>query len=83
MRPEEVNGWLKREPFVPFRMVLSNGRTFEVRHPEMVMVGRTWVVVGDLVLAGDFPLPESYVTVALVHVNLIEPLRSPSPPATA
>jgi hypothetical protein len=42
MRPEEVKNWLKREPFVPFRMVLSNGRTFEVQHPEMIMVGRTW-----------------------------------------
>jgi hypothetical protein len=83
MRPEEVKSWLKREPFIPFRMVLSNGRTFEVQHPEMVMLGRTWVVVGDLVLVDDFPLPENYVTIALVHINLIEPLRSPSPPTTA
>jgi hypothetical protein len=45
----------------------------------MVMVGRTWVIVGDLVLAENFPLPENYVTVALVHVNLIEPLAPSSP----
>jgi hypothetical protein len=38
--------WKRARPFVPFRLVIGNGTTYEVHHPEMVMVGMSWVLVG-------------------------------------
>ena len=37
---------LRRQPFAPFRLHLTNGSSYEVRHPELVMVGRRDVILG-------------------------------------
>ena len=39
MRPEDVLAGLKRQPFVPLLIRLSNGREYTVRHPDLVFVG--------------------------------------------
>ena len=83
MRPEDVHAWLRRDPFVPFRIHLSNGRTFEDRHPELVMVGRTSLVIGDR--DPDFAIPvfdAVNLHVALMHINHIEPLAPSAPQPT-
>jgi hypothetical protein len=36
--PNDFYSLLRAKPFVPFRVVTSDGTTYEVRHPEMVMV---------------------------------------------
>ena len=41
MTPGEVLGHVTAEPFRPFRIHTASGRIFEVRHPEVVRVGRT------------------------------------------
>ncbi len=33
--------YLGAEPFRPFRIKLASGSTYEIRHPEMILVGRT------------------------------------------
>jgi len=43
MEPEDLLGWIRATPFVPFRIRLNSGRTFDIRHPEMVRVGLTTV----------------------------------------
>ncbi len=40
MRPADLLAWLRQAPFVPFRLCLNSGRTYEIRHPEMLRVGR-------------------------------------------
>ena len=34
MRPEEFRDFLRREPFEPFRIMLTGGLTYDVHHPE-------------------------------------------------
>ena len=41
MRAEDLLTWNRATPFVPYRIRLNSGRTFDIRHPEMVKVGRT------------------------------------------
>lgn len=41
----EVVRLVLAEPFQPFRIHMASGRTFEVRHPEMVQVGRSIMTV--------------------------------------
>jgi hypothetical protein len=45
MTPASVLSYVRAEPFRPFRMHMASGKTFDVRHPEMVRVGKTNVLV--------------------------------------
>lgn len=72
MPPEDLIQALHQRPFVPFRMYLTDGTTYVVRHPDLLMVGRHSAVVG--ISGGDEPLYDRYETVALLHVVRLEPI---------
>ncbi len=40
MSPEALNTLLKAVPFRPFRITMVNGKTYDVRHPEMLLLTR-------------------------------------------
>ena len=40
MNPEALNHLVRAVPFRPFRITMVNGRTFDIRHPEMIHVTR-------------------------------------------
>jgi hypothetical protein len=46
MRQEDVREFLRRQPFRPFRMTLTDGRSYDVMHPELALLGRNVVIVG-------------------------------------
>jgi hypothetical protein len=76
MRPEDVREFLKRQPFRPFRLTLTDGRTYDVMHPELAMVSRSSVEVG-LARPGDPDnIAERLISVSLLHIMQIEPLES-------
>jgi hypothetical protein len=77
MRPEDILYWLKAIPFRPFRICLNSGRTYEIRHPEMVRVSRTTMLVFSF--DGEPPdVFEKMEMVGLVLVEQIEPLETPA-----
>lgn len=41
IKPNELASVVFAEPFEPFRIHMASGRTFDVRHPEFVKVGRS------------------------------------------
>jgi len=65
---------LAQRPFRPFRLVMSSGQTYDVRHPEMAMLTRSDILVG--VDESDEGVPASFKICALLHVSAIEPLAS-------
>jgi len=71
MKAEELIEILAERPFVPKRLHMSNGRTHEVRHPEMAIVGESVVAIG-VVNNGD-ELPRIRM-ISLPHINEIEPI---------
>jgi len=75
MRPDDIRHFLEQRPFQPFRMTLTDGRSYEIRHPELAMVGRSIVAIG--VPAPDEPQPvfDRLVTVSLIHIMQIEPFE--------
>ncbi len=76
MPPEELKRHL--HPFTPFRIQLSTGETFDVRHPDLIMVGKRTAIIG---FSNDpTPLYDRAVTVALLHIVRLEPLDA-APPA--
>jgi hypothetical protein len=64
---------VKERPFVPFRLVLTEGTAYEVKHPEQVMVARDSAVVG-LPSQPAEEFFESTVLVDLFHIVRLEPL---------
>ena len=77
MRPEDLLNFRRKQPFQPFRITLTDGTSYEVRHPELVMVGRSSVAIG-LPRAGDHrPIPVfvHLVMVSLLHIMQIEPIK--------
>ena len=63
---------LAQRPFKPFRLVMSTGQTYEVRHPEMAMLTRTDILVGvDIAEDG---VPAEFKICSLLHVTAVEPL---------
>jgi hypothetical protein len=75
MPPENLLEWIRQRPFVPFRVCLTDGASYEVRHPELIMPGKRAVVVGLPGNPSD-PLFERTVTVALSQVVRLEPIDS-------
>ena len=45
LTPQAVLGYIKAEPFRAFRLHMASGRTFDVRHPEMVKLLKSSVLV--------------------------------------
>jgi hypothetical protein len=46
MRPQELTSLLHQRPFTPFRIHMTNGHTYEIHHPEAMVVSRSHAVVG-------------------------------------
>ncbi len=64
---------LKEQPFKPFRLVMSSGQTYEVRHPEMAMLTKTDILVG-LEVEED-GIPARFKICSMLHMTAIEPLE--------
>jgi hypothetical protein len=83
MRRDELVEKLRKTPFRPFRLYVSDGGTFDIRHPEMLMVTRHSAVVGMLDTGdnGDsdesYPAIDRYTDIDLLHVTRVEQLPEP------
>ena len=77
MRPQQIQAHLRKQPFVPFRLLLSDGSSYDVRHPEMAAVSRAEVVVGLDSDNGD--VADRFAYCDPVHVVKIEPLDGNKP----
>lgn len=72
MRPEDIREFLQHKPFQPFRLTLTDGRTYEIRHPELAMVGRSAVAIGVPAPNDPQPVYDHLVTVSLLHIMQVE-----------
>jgi hypothetical protein len=63
--------YVAAEPFRPFRIRMASGQSFEVRHPEMFLVGRTSVRIHS---ATDEDQNEKWHDVSLMLMETVEPL---------
>jgi hypothetical protein len=62
---------LLHRPFEPFRVCLSNGERYEIRHPEMALLVRSGVLVAVPDAQGE--PPEVPVWCSSLHVAAVEP----------
>jgi len=70
---------LTQRPFKPFKVAMSSGQTYEVRHPEMAMLTRTDLLIG--INESKDGIPGGFRICSLLHVATVEPLNlAESPP---
>ena len=78
MSHEDLKARIEKRPFIPFRIVLTEGTAYEIRHPELFMLGRRSVIVG-LARKPDQKHYDRATTIDLLHVMRTEPLEVPAP----
>ena len=71
---QRIASYLGAEPFRPFRICLAGGRTFEIRHPEMVQVGRTTMTIFTFLTDEPGEAKEHHIEVSLLLTESVEPL---------
>ena len=74
---------LDARPFVPFRLVLSDGGSVEVRSREFVLPARQFAVIGLGHSDASDRLIERWTTVWYMHITRAEQLQPGAPPFTA
>ena len=73
MTPEELRDNLQQQPFEPFRLVMSDGEGYDIRHPDLLWVGLRTAYVGLTGQPGQ-TLFERAVKVDLLHIVRTVPL---------
>lgn len=76
MTTDELLRHLQRRPFQAFRLHLTDGANYEIRHPEMMMVGLQEAEIG-IPAVPAVPIYGRIVTIALPHVVRLEPIAAP------
>ncbi len=76
MRPEDILSYTRAVPFRPFRIVMNSGRDYEIRHPELIRVGRSTCIV--FFVGTDSDVFERWESVSLLLMERIEHLPSPA-----
>ncbi|MCI0335598.1 MAG: hypothetical protein L0228_20510 [Planctomycetes bacterium] len=73
MSAEELYEMLHERPFIPIRLHISNGKTYDIRHPETAIVAQSIVTVG---LPGDngSGIARAVIHCSLSHIVQAEPL---------
>jgi hypothetical protein len=79
LRPQDIQQQLRKRRFEPFRVHLTDGTTYEVRHPDMVIVGDRFVAIG-VPRSPDGSVADRVETAALIHIVRLEPIGAPSSP---
>ncbi len=75
MTPQEVLNYVQAQPFRPFRIRMNSGRAFDIRHPEMVRVGRRDLLIFTFV--SDSPnVYDRWENVSLLLIESLSPLEA-------
>jgi hypothetical protein len=79
MSLEDLLKAVRARPFIPFRLLLTNGESLEVGHPEMCMPGARSTVIGMPSSSKPLPVIDSYSIVDLLHIVRLEPIQQAAP----
>jgi hypothetical protein len=77
MTATDIKTFLKKMPFQPFTLVMSNNERYDVHHPEMLIVGYTSLSLGLARPDDPDPIADQFVWLSTDHVLKVEPLKPP------
>jgi hypothetical protein len=73
MNVETLRDQVRRQPFEPFRVYLSDGSHYDVRHPEMIAVSRRDVAIPIGPRKGE--VADRLAIYDLLHIVRLEPMN--------
>ena len=79
MRAEDFHEFTRRRPFKPFRLHASNGRIYDIRHPDQIMPLYSKVIVG---VGGEGNVPDHAEHLSMNHVVRLVRLEESQDAAT-
>lgn len=71
----KLGEYVSAEPFRPFRINMASRQVYEIRHPEMILVGRAMVKIYESDNSSD---PPHWHDVSMMLMESIEPISSPT-----
>jgi len=77
MSPHDVREFTLKRPFQPYRICTTDGRTYDIVHPDQALVLRSRVVIA---VGGRDGVGERTEHIALRHIVRIEELEPQSVP---
>lgn len=80
MTYRKLGEYVEAEPFRPFRIRMASGYPFEIRHPEMILVGRTSARVYTATESDQNP---KWHDASMLLMETVEPLDAPVRPNNA
>jgi hypothetical protein len=68
--PHDVLAYLKAQPFRPFRIHMVSGKSYDIRHPEVIRVTATTLVIFTY-LSDDAEVFDRWETASLTLIETI------------
>ncbi len=81
INPRELLNYLKAKPFRQFRIHMASGDGFDVRHPEMVRVGRNSMMLFTFV-SDNAEIYDRWETLSLMLMERVSQPDATVPPNT-
>ena len=78
LRAQDFLDLMRARPFIPLRIHLSDGRSFDVRHPEMMLVTKSFLYVAVSLTPGV--IAEHTERIAIMHVTSVKELAPAGEP---
>jgi hypothetical protein len=79
MTLEDLQRAVRARPFIPFRLLLTNGESLEVRHPELCVPGARSAMIGLILSSQTQPIYDVATIVDLLHIVRLEPIQQAAP----
>ena len=78
MSPLEIQKHLRNSPFEPFRVHMSDGFHYEIRHPEMALLTQRQLYIALYRGGKTDGVPSKSVFCDPLHITRIEPIDTQS-----
>jgi len=80
---QQMARYVGAEPLHSSRVTLNGGRTFDIRHPEMIQLGWTTMTIFTFLSSEPETARERQVEVSLLLTESVEPLDAATSPQGA
>jgi hypothetical protein len=75
---DDIQRRLRQSPFIPVRIIISSGQTFDILHPDLILVDRRDITIG--MASSENPTQYEQTTrVPILHVTALEDLPTGIP----
>ena len=76
MTVNRIVNYITAEPFRPFRINMASGKAYDIRHPEMIAVGKSTVHVFTSMSDDEEEARQKDQELSVILIESVEPLET-------